>query len=388
MKRSSFATPNRTRTIAATFAGALACALVSFPGAASAGIFGTSPVKISVGTGHNAQNGESDQPSVSGDGDRAKYVAFASTSSNLVGKDRNGKVDVFVWKRPAGAMSNSPGQGSTRMVSRTRSGAAANGASSHPSVDGSMHSPARCVAFQSTATNLARHDALPDSDIYVRLLRKGRTVLASPGVAQDATNPSISGDCKRVLFEARGKVWSARIANPHPRAVGAGSSPRFARDGRSFAYVRQSGELTVVLGKRRIAIGKGGSPRVSDFNRGAVGVTFERDGNIYVASVRGRHVSTKLAVVSAELGCSSYSTARAGIIIWSRDTTVYYQNRRSGNSDDIAQMRTELGEVDCSSKGNVVAFASRRTFGALATDPKYAPGVWVKWMKGRSAPGS
>jgi hypothetical protein len=44
-----------------------------------------------------AGNARSSQPSVSADGSQ---VAFASMASNLVGEDRNGTSDVFVWHRP------------------------------------------------------------------------------------------------------------------------------------------------------------------------------------------------------------------------------------------------------------------------------------------------
>ena len=159
---------------------------------AHAGIFGTTPINISIGKGRTAPNGASGEPAVSGDNRRVKLIAYSSLASNLVNGDSNGVRDVFVWRRPGGSVPRELGRGYLRRVSIGRHGRQANGPSSDPSVDGSMTRRPRCVAFQSTATNISQRDALPDSDIYVRDLRRRRTILVSVGVKGGATNPALS----------------------------------------------------------------------------------------------------------------------------------------------------------------------------------------------------
>src|SRR3954447_20690647 len=72
------------------------------PAAAPAKIFGTQPIDISVGPHGEGANATSGHATVSGDDRKARYVAFDSFASNLVGSDHNGVEDVFVWSRPHG----------------------------------------------------------------------------------------------------------------------------------------------------------------------------------------------------------------------------------------------------------------------------------------------
>ncbi len=108
--------------------------------------------RVSVaGTGAQG-NGASAQPAISEDG---RYVAFASTASNLVPGDTNGVMDVFVHDRV---------NKTTTRASVSVAGAQANNASSNPSI-------ARFggkVAFQSSASNLvAQPDTNGTDDVFV-----------------------------------------------------------------------------------------------------------------------------------------------------------------------------------------------------------------------------
>jgi Tol biopolymer transport system component len=87
-------------------------------------------------------NGQSDAPTISGDG---RYIAFQSSATNLVGNDTKGHVDVFLRDRVAGT---------TVRVSLTGTGAEGNESSHHPAVSAGGTQ----VAFSSRASDLAAND--------------------------------------------------------------------------------------------------------------------------------------------------------------------------------------------------------------------------------------
>ena len=93
-----------------------------------------------------------DAPAISADG---RYVAFGSWASNMVTGDTNGKQDVFVRDRVAGA---------TTRVSIATSRAQANS----DSFVGTMSGNGRHVAFWSQASNLVAGDTNGKQDVFVR----------------------------------------------------------------------------------------------------------------------------------------------------------------------------------------------------------------------------
>jgi hypothetical protein len=101
---------------AAALAAFIALAL---PGSASAGIFGTDPLNISLAPSGAPANGSSGAPAVSGDNRKTRYVAFYSDATNLVGDDTNAARDIFLWARPHGSegLSLPRGAGSLQRVS-------------------------------------------------------------------------------------------------------------------------------------------------------------------------------------------------------------------------------------------------------------------------------
>ena len=107
-------------------------------------------------------NGDSNNPSISGDG---RYVAFESLSTNLVAGDGNGFSDVFVHDRDADGNGtyDEPDAISTVRVSVDLVGVEGNLESNAPSIsaDGSS------VTFQSDADNLVVGDTLGFPDIFV-----------------------------------------------------------------------------------------------------------------------------------------------------------------------------------------------------------------------------
>ncbi len=179
-------------------------------------------------------NGPSGGGSFSQDGRRVRYYAFASTASNLAPGDTNRRVDVFVLKRrhSSGALGGRIIRASLSSHERQ-----ANGDSSSPSVDGDTHHRPHCVAFQSTATNLSAADRSPDSDIYVRNLRTGRTMLVSTRQT-DAAHPVIDGSCGLVTFEAGGGVYLRDLLSKRTYRVATGSQAVQQADGKGVVFVR------------------------------------------------------------------------------------------------------------------------------------------------------
>jgi hypothetical protein len=147
-------------------------------------------------------NAGSGRPSVSGGG----RVAFASSASNLVAHDTNGKVDVFVRDLATR---------STRRVSVDSAGRQANDHSELPSIS----ADGRYVTFLSLASKLVKGDSNGAPDVFVHDLKTGATrrvsVAAGGAQANGAsylyngwnTAPSISRDGAYVAFQS----WASNL---------------------------------------------------------------------------------------------------------------------------------------------------------------------------------
>ena len=116
--------------------------------------------------GRDRTNNGSNAPAISASG---RYVAFHSADSNLVRGDTNRTFDIFVHDRR---------NGRTTRVSVGDHGQQANGENLGPA---SISSDGRYVAFASLASNLVAGDANDITDVFVRDLVGGRTILASLG---------------------------------------------------------------------------------------------------------------------------------------------------------------------------------------------------------------
>ncbi len=156
---------------------------------------------VSVSTNGTSGNGTSRGSVMTGDG---RYVAFASTASNLVPGDTNGIADVFVRDLQAGTTALAS-VGATTNSNPPIAGAVSSSESPEITPDG------RYVAFYSTATNLVPRVATT-GDIYVRNMLAGNTTWASTNaraIAQSlfghtnfiSCNYSISDDGQFVAFE-------------------------------------------------------------------------------------------------------------------------------------------------------------------------------------------
>jgi hypothetical protein len=147
--------------------------------------------RVSVSTAGAQGNGDSSGQSLSADG---RYVAFASSASNLVSGDTNGATDVFVHDRQTGQ---------TTRVSVSSSGVQGNGSSVTPDIS----ADGRYVVFQSLASNLVAGDTNGLGDVFVHDRLTGQTsrVSVSSGGAQgnnSSNTPSISADGRFVTFSS------------------------------------------------------------------------------------------------------------------------------------------------------------------------------------------
>lgn len=153
--------------------------------------------RVSISSTGIQGDGHSQRPAISADG---RYVAFSSFATNLVSNDNNSHLDVFHRDRLLGL---------TTRVSVSSSGEEANSSSINPSIS----SDGRFVAFSSHATNLIPGDTNNAFDVFVHDLSTGITErvsisstgeegvgcsFASPGNFE----PSISTNGRYVAFSS------------------------------------------------------------------------------------------------------------------------------------------------------------------------------------------
>src|SRR4051794_29836717 len=164
-----------------------------------------------------------------------RVIAFESVASNLVGHDANGVRDVFVTFR--GDRATNAGTrwkpGRTVLMSRTKSGAAADGASYSPAVDGSTRTKPTCVAFISAASNMVPGDTNGQPDAFLRRLHGGapkRLLPKSGQTSAPTTGVAVSGDCHLIAFVAGGKLYVSRGGQraTHVKTAANAADPSFS----------------------------------------------------------------------------------------------------------------------------------------------------------------
>ena len=147
---------------------------------------------VSVDSAENQSNGNSDLAKISGDG---LFVAFESDATNLTAECNNGFTHIFVRNLTAARTScasvdNNENQGN------------------NDSVQPSISSDGRMVAFSSVATNLTTIRCITgNKQVFVRDRTATKTTCASLGPKKvegngASVNPSISGNRRVVAFES------------------------------------------------------------------------------------------------------------------------------------------------------------------------------------------
>ena len=149
--------------------------------------------RISTGAGGADANGGSGSPTFTG-----RYVAFASTASNLVAGDTNNAADVFISDTCVGA--DVPCTPTTQLVSVGVAGAAANGVSSDPQVglglgdSSGTNWDGRLVAFVSGASNLVAGDTNGVEDVFLR-----DTCMGVTGCTPSTVRVSVTSEGGQIL---------------------------------------------------------------------------------------------------------------------------------------------------------------------------------------------
>jgi len=147
--------------------------------------------RVSVSSAGTQANQHSHQPALSEDG---RFVAFATTSSNLVAGDTNGMSDIYLHDRLTGE---------TGRVSVSSAGLQGDGHSYQPSISGD----GRLVAFYSQASNLVLDDTNRVEDIFVHDRESGETFrisISSTGMQGDGKSyqPYISRNGQYVAYSS------------------------------------------------------------------------------------------------------------------------------------------------------------------------------------------
>ena len=185
--------------------------------------------------------GASGSFSVSSNG---QWVAFASDGKDVVAGDNNGFRDVFARDLALGT---------TMLVSVATNGSTGNGISFEPAISGD----GRFVAFTSYANNLVPGDSNNFSDVFVRDLLTGTTVVASVTTNSlvagngDSRQPTISSDGRYVTFwsPARNLVAGSTAAtNLFQRDLQAGSTRALSTGGGIASSVTPDGNRVAFLG--------------------------------------------------------------------------------------------------------------------------------------------
>jgi Tol biopolymer transport system component len=131
--------------------------------------------QVNVSSAGKPGNGLCHHPSISASG---RFVAFESNATNLVAGTKNKRWNIFVRDLKSHK---------TRIVSLNSAGKSANGPSHNPAISGD----GRYVAFESTASNLVKHDTNKTWDVFRRDVKKQKTArLSVTSAGKQANGPS------------------------------------------------------------------------------------------------------------------------------------------------------------------------------------------------------
>jgi len=180
--------------------------------------------------------------SLSADG---RFVAFTSTSSNLVSGDNNRSTDIFVHDRDTGT---------TELVT-----AGSNRFSGSPTIS----ADGRYVAFDSSASNLVAGDTNGTTDIFVYDRATNTTELVTASANNFSENPAISADGQYIVYSSFATNLVSDDAAGGQRNVfvynrGAGTTKRLTvGDGRSGSTpsISADGQLVTFLGSAFVSRG-------------------------------------------------------------------------------------------------------------------------------------
>ncbi|MFA0832412.1 MAG: right-handed parallel beta-helix repeat-containing protein, partial [Methanobacterium formicicum] len=329
--------------------------------------------KVSVSSNGNQGNGYSGNPVVSDDG---QYVAFESTSSNLVTGDTNWDRDVFVHD-----LNNSE----TEIVSVSSTGVQGNYESRNPDISGD----GRYVVFQSMADNLVTGDTNGCSDIFRHDRSTGETIRVS--VASDGTQanmgswePSISADGRFVVFESNANnlinndyndnrdIFIHDILTGQTSIVSVDSNGYLANGGSGRASISADGTYVAFESSASNLVVNDNNNQMDIFIRNRVsGQTTRASVNTNEQEADGSSTFASISGDGSRVTFISYATNlvtndnNGCVDVFLRDTTTGTTNRVSVNSNG-QEANNHNDYPDISPDGNFVVFRSQAT--NLVTD--------------------
>jgi Tol biopolymer transport system component len=215
-------------------------------------------IRVSVDSAGNEGNGYSSGAAISGNG---QFVAFASSSTNLVDNDENDATDIFVRDLVSGT---------TERLSVSTGGEEGNAGSSSLGSPPSISADGRFVAFESSAANLVDDDTNDSDDIFVHDRESGTTDRVSVDadgneVFGTSYNPAISADGRFVAFVstssslvpdddnlstdifvkelATGAIERVSVSATGVEGNGGSFAPAISADGRFVAFASSASNL-------------------------------------------------------------------------------------------------------------------------------------------------
>jgi hypothetical protein len=289
-------------------------------------------------------NGASMNPVMSNDKRFVRAIAFESDASNLGPRDGNGVKDVYATVRGNGA--NNKGTkwrpGRNLLMSRTRGGAAGNGASYSPSIDGSFHTSPTCVGFLSAASNLVAGDTNGQPDAFFKRIRSGAVKRLRPSGAQPkqpATGVAVSGNCKLLAFVQGGKLYVSKGGRKAKRIKtrSAPADPSFSTGLRNdLVFGARGGVYLLKNGRGRPhLVGRGGrNPAYNDIKRRTVAYEKQRGGHWQI----GYHdIGKRERIISSFHGQAGNGDSRNPVI---------------GNSGYYVTFETDASNLQTSAAGS------------------------------------
>ena len=333
-------------------------------------------------------NDVSSDPSISGDG---KRISFASSASNLVAADTNGKRDVFVRDLTAST---------TSLVSRS---ATAIGNDNSPAIDPASPSvftsvisaDGAFVAFTSQASNLVDRDSNSLADVFVAQLSSGAVSLVSRQSTDPTLTPktgsedstlttgnSVSADGRYVVYTSKAPELAAGDANGAQdvfirdnqaktvtlisrnaaNVSGNGNSfnPVISRDGQFVVFVSDASDLVLgdTNGASDLFLWERSQPNtltlISKVNAGTV--SGDRASINPIISGNGQYVVfTSLATNLVD----GDSNAKQDVFVWERSTkktTLVSHANGDGNSSNGTSENSSI-----SNDGRLITFTSDGT---------------------------
>jgi hypothetical protein len=324
-----------------------------------------STTRVSVDGSGVQGNRQSVEPAISANG---RYVAFYSTASNLVAGDTNDTTDVFVRDIQSG---------STARVSVNGTGAQGSSFSLEPTIS----SDGRYVAFRSYADNLVSGDTNGRTDVFVRDTLMGITTrisVAGSGVQgnHDSSKPAISADGRYVAFQSSASNLVAGDTNGAEdvfvRDTQMGTTTRVSVDASGVEGNTSSFEAAISTDGRYVAFGSRANNLVAGDTNGTEDV-FVRDtltGTTTRVSVNGSgaqgNSQSREPAISADGRYVTFNSSASNLVtgdtgngpdVFVRDTLTGTTTRVSVDSMGMEGDHTSF-EPAISADGRHVAFTS------------------------------